>query len=50
MTIALKIIDIAVLAIGAYMVVSFGDAGVMTPPVLSGSAFFLLGLGGLIRH
>ena len=49
MTSALKIINIIVLAVGAYMVVQFGDGGFMTPPVLSGSAFFLIGLAGLIR-
>ncbi len=44
-----KLINFAVLAIGAVLVVTYFDGGVLTPPVLSGVAFILIGTRPFLR-
>ena len=45
----IRFLYILVLLIGITMLVTFGGGGVSSPPVLSGAAFFLLALAGLIK-
>jgi len=42
------ILNAIVLVLGLYMIVTFGK-GAMNPPMISGIAFVLLGLVGLLR-
>ena len=44
-----RLAHIIVLVIGMYMLITFSGGGLMTPPVLSGIAFTLLGAGALLK-
>lgn len=45
-----KIIDVAVIFIGLYMVVKFSGGKLLIPPVVSGVALVLIGIRGFIEN
>ena len=44
-----KLIDFGVVAVGTILIVTNFDGGVLTPPVLSGIAFAILGIRPFLR-